>query len=181
MSRLSNASWTSCAGGPSSRPRGRGRHTACRAACRLPINLLHGPVHFHAISLLFDDVPDAVQHFTDSRFLREVKRCVREQKRELVVILRDRQYDRDALAGLACFFRTRLPFWANPNGNKQRIQWGVPAPYPNINVITGAWIADTRALVATRGSRDVVRAPVGPGRYFQDGPYTGGWRDLLVS
>src|SRR6185369_5760331 len=96
--------------------------------------------------------------------------------RELVVILRDRQYDRDALAGLACFFRTRLPFWANPNGNKPRIQWGVPAPYPNINVITGAWIADTRALVASPGSLDVVRPPVGPGRYFQDGPYTGGWR-----
>jgi hypothetical protein len=167
--------------------RGRVEQSAARPGAphgvpsRMPpaVNLLHGPVHFHAISLLFDDVPDAVQHFTDARFLREVKRCVREQKRELVVILRDRQYDRDALAGLACFFRTRLPFWANPNGNKPRIQWGVPAPYPNINVITGAWIADTRALVASRGSRDVVRAPVGPGRYFQNGPYTCGWRDLL--
>lgn len=148
---------------------------------RMPpaVNLLHGPVHFHAISLLFDDVPDAVQHFTDSRFLREVKRSVREQKREIVVVLRQRDYEREALAGLACFFRTRLPFWANPNGNKKRIQWGVPAPYPNINVITGAWIADTRALLASRGSPDVVRPPVGPGRYFQDGPYTGGWRELL--
>ena len=55
----------------------------------------------------------------------------------------------------------------------------MPAPYPNINVITGAWIADTRALVASHGSRDVVRPPVGPGLYFQDGPYTGGWRELL--
>jgi len=167
----------------------RGRVEQCAARpgaphgvpSRMPpaINLLHGPVHFHAVSLLFDDVPDAVQHFTDARFLREVKRCVREQRRELVVILRNRQYDRDALAGLACFFRTRLPFWANPNGNKPRIQWGVPAPYPNINVITGAWIADTRALVASPGSLDVVRPPVGAGRYFQDGPYTGGWRELL--
>jgi len=167
----------------------RGRVEQCAARpgaphgvpSRMPpaVNLLHGPVHFHAVSLLFDDVPDAVQHFTDVRFLREVKRCVREQRRELVVILRDRQYDRIALAGLACFFRTRLPFWANPNGNKARIQWGVPAPYPNINVITGAWIADTRALVASHGSRDVVRPPVGPGLYFQNGPYTGGWRELL--
>jgi len=147
--------------------RGRAEQSAARPGAphgmpsRMPpaINLLHGPVHFHAISLLFDDVPDAVQHFTDARFLREVKRCVREQRRELVVILRNRQYDRDALAGLACFFRTRLPFWANPNGNKPRIQWGVPAPYPNINVITGAWIADTRALVASPGSLDVVRPP----------------------
>ena len=148
---------------------------------RMPpaVNLLHGPVHFHAVSLLFDDVPDAVRHFTDARFLREVKRCVREQHREIVVVLRRRDYDREALAGLACFFRTRLPFWANPNGNKKRIQWGVPAPYPNINVITGAWIADMRALVATRGSLDVVRPPVGAGHYFQDGPYTGGWSELL--
>jgi hypothetical protein len=148
---------------------------------RMPpaINLLHGPVHFHAISLLFDDVPDAVQHFTDPRFLREVKRCVRDERREIVVVLRQRDYDRNALAGLACFFRTRLPFWANPNGNKERIQWGVPAPYPNINVITGAWIADTRALVASRGSLGVVRPPVGPGRYFQNGPYCDGWRELL--
>jgi hypothetical protein len=148
---------------------------------RMPpaVNLLHGAVHFHAVSLLFDDVPDAVQHFTDTRFLREVKRCVREQRREIVVILRRRDYDRDALAGLACFFRTRLPFWANPNGHKKRIQWGVPAPYPNINVITGAWIADMRALVATGGSADVVRPPVGAGRYFQDGPYGAGWRELL--
>jgi hypothetical protein len=148
---------------------------------RMPpaVNLLHGPVHFNGVSLLFDDVADTVQHFTDRRFLREVKRCIREQKRELVVILRRRDYDRDALAGLACFVRTRLPFWANPNGNKKTIQWGVPAPYPNINVITGAWIADTRALLATRGSLDVVRPPVGSGRYFRDGPYTGGWREML--
>jgi hypothetical protein len=167
----------------------RGRVEQCAARpgaphgvpSRMPpaVNLLHGPVHFHAVSLLFDDVPDAVQHFTDARFLHEVKRCIREQRRELVVILRDRQYNRQALARLACFFRTRLPFWANPNGNKARVQWGVPAPYPNINVITGAWIADTRALVASHGSRDVVRPPVGPGRYFQDGPYAGGWRELL--
>jgi hypothetical protein len=167
--------------------RGRVAQSAARPAApngvpsRMPpaINLLHGPVHFHAISLLFDDVPDAVQHFTDARFLREVKRCVREQRRELVVVLRERHYDREALASLACFFRTRLPFWANPNGNKKRIQWGVPAPYPNINVITGAWIADTRALLASGGSISVVRPPVGPGRYFQDGPYADGWRELL--
>jgi len=148
---------------------------------RMPpaVNLLHGVVHFHAVSLLFDDVPDAVQHFTDARFLREVKRCVREQRREIVVILRRRDYDRETLAELACFFRTRLPFWANPNGHKKRIQWGVPAPYPNINVITGAWIADMRRLVSTCGSLGMVRAPVGGGRYFVDGPYTGGWCELL--
>jgi hypothetical protein len=148
---------------------------------RMPpaINLLHGPVHFNGISLVFDDVPDVVQHFTDSRFLREVRRCVREQNRELIVILRQREYDRETLAGLAGFFRTRLPFWANPNGPKKQIQWGVPAPNPNVNVITGAWIADTRALLAMPGSLDVVRPPVGAGRYFQDGPYTAGWRELL--
>jgi hypothetical protein len=148
---------------------------------RMPpaINLLHGPVHFNGVSLLFDDVPDTVQHFTDPRFLREIKRCIREQRREVVVILRGRDYDRDALAALACFFRTRLPYWANPNGNKKTIQWGVPAPFPNINVITGAWIADTRALVATHGGLNTVRSPVGTTRYFQDGPYTDGWRELL--
>jgi hypothetical protein len=148
---------------------------------RMPpaINLLHGVVHFHSMSLLFDDVPDAVQHFTDRRFFREVKRAVRTERREVVVILRRRDYDRDALAGLACFLRTRLPFWANPNGHKKRIQWGVPAPYPNINLITGAWIADMRALVASRGSLAVVRSPVLADRYFQNGPYIAGWREML--
>jgi hypothetical protein len=149
---------------------------------RMPpaVNLLHGPVHYHAVTLLFDDVPDVVAHFTDARFHREVLRCVREQRREVIVVMRQRDYDRHQLAGLACFMRTRLPFWANPNGNKKTIQWGIPAPYPNINVITGAWIADTRALIASRGSDSVVRAPVGGGRYFQDGPYTDGWRDFLL-
>ena len=148
---------------------------------RMPpvVNLLHGPVHFNGVSLLFDDVPDAVQHFTDPRFAREVRRCIREQRRELIVVLREKNYDRDTLAGLACFLRTRLPYWANPNGNKKPIQWGIPAPYPNANVITGAWIADTRALLAAPRSLEVVRPPVGPGRYFQDGPYTEGWRELL--
>jgi len=148
---------------------------------RMPpaVNLLHGPVHFHAVSMLFDDVPDAVRHFTDTRFEHEVKRCIREERRELVVILRRRDYDRGTLAGLACFFRTRLPYWANPNGNKRTIQWGVPAPYPNINVITSAWIADTRALLAAPRSLDVVRPPVGAGRYFLDGPYGDGWSELL--
>jgi hypothetical protein len=148
---------------------------------RMPpaVNLLHGPVHFNGVSLLFDDVPDVVRHFTDARFSREVRRVIREQKREVIVIMRRRDYDREALAGLACFFRTRLPYWANPNGNKRVIQWGVPAPYPNINVITGNWIADTRALVASRGSVDVARPPVGAGRYFLNGPYTDGWSELL--
>jgi hypothetical protein len=167
--------------------RGRVAQSAARPGAphgvpsRMPpaINLLHGPVHFHALSFLFDDVADAVRHFTDVRFRREVKRCVRQERREIVVVLRNRNYDRHALAGLACFFRTCLPFWANPNGNKPRIQWGVPAPYPNINVITGAWIADTRRLIAGRGSLDVVRPPVAAGCYFQNGPYTGGWSELL--
>ena len=153
----------------------------CGVASRMPpaVNLLHGVVHFHAMSLLFDDVHDAVRHFTDRRFLRELKRAIRRERREVVVILRHRDYDRDTLAGLACFLRTRLPYWANPNGYKKRIQWGVPAPYPNINLITGAWIADMRALVATRGSMAIVRPPVAAGRYFQDGPYGNGWPELL--
>ena len=147
---------------------------------RMPpaVNYIHGPVHYNGVTMLFDDVGDVVRHFTDCRFTAEVRRFIAEQQREITLILRDRDYDRDELATLACFTKTVLPYWANPNGNKRRVHWGVPAPYPNINLITGAWIGDTRLLLTAAGRARVARSPIPRGRYFT-GEYGTGWSEFL--
>lgn len=148
---------------------------------RMPpaVNYIHGPVHYNGVTLLFDDVPDVVRHFTDPRFVAEIRRFIAEENREITLILRNRDYDRDELATLACFTKTVLPYWANPNGNKRRVHWGVPAPYPNINLITGAWVRDTRMLLTAEGRARVARSPVARGRYFADGNYGTGWSEFL--
>jgi hypothetical protein len=142
--------------------RPRGKRTRMPPA----INYIHGPVHYNGVSVLFDDVPDATRHLTDVRFLTELRRFIAAERREITVILRERDYDREALATLACLSRTVLPFWANPNGNKRRVHWGVPAPYPNINVITGEWIGDTRMLLTAAGRARVARPPIEADRWF---------------
>lgn len=142
--------------------RPRGKRTRMPPA----VNYIHGPVHYNGVSILFDDVEDAARHLTDARFIAELRRFIAAERREITVILRGRDYDREALATLACLARTVLPYWANPNGNKRRVHWGVPAPYPNINVITGAWIRDTRMLLTAVGRARVARPPIDADRWF---------------
>jgi hypothetical protein len=149
---------------------------------RMPpaVNAIHGSVHRNGVSMLFDDPRDVVRHFTDRRFARELRQFIRAERREITVILRDKDYDREELGELACFVKTVVPYWANPNGNKKRIHWGVPAPYPNINLITGAWIRDTRMLLTATGRARVPRAPIERGRWFRRGPYVDGWSEFLA-
>lgn len=147
--------------------------TGQRAAMPQGILYLHGGVHYNGGWLLFNDFREAIEHFTDPRFVAEFRRFVREQRREPVTLFRDRDYDRDEFARFVCFMRSAFPWFSNSNGPKKFVLWGNPAPYPAVNTITGNWIRDCRALKSEQGRRTVARSPIPPDRYFQDGPYCG--------
>jgi hypothetical protein len=142
---------------------------------RMPpgILYLHGGVHYNGGWLLFNDFKEAIEHFSDPRFRAELKRFVREQKREPITIFRERDYDRQEFARFVCFMRSVLPWFSNSNGPKKFVLWGNPAPYPAVNTITGNWIADCRALKTEDGRSKVARTSIPTEQYFQNGPYRG--------
>jgi hypothetical protein len=149
---------------------------------RMPpaINYIHGCVHYTGASMLLNDIPEAVAHVTDPRFVRELKRLVRVERREVTIIFRHRDYQPEQLALFSCLMKTVLPWFGNPNGNRARIHWGVPSPYPAFNLIGGNWIRDTRMLLREDGRRDVARAPISRGEWFRAGPYSTGWSEFLL-
>jgi len=134
---------------------------------------LHGGVHYNGGWLLFNDFQEAIDHFTDQRFVAEFRRFVKEQKREPVTLFRDRDYDRDDFGRFVCFMRTTFPWFSNSNGPKKFVLWGNPSPYPAVNTITGNWIRDCRALQHDDRRFTVARPPIPAGEYFQNGPYEG--------
>ena len=142
---------------------------------RMPpgILYLHGGVHYNGGWLLFNDFKEAIEHYSDPRFRAELKRFVREQKREPITLFRDRDYDRQEFARFVCFMRSVLPWFSNSNGPKKFVLWGNPSPYPAVNTITGNWIADCRALKTPPGRSTVARPPIPASRYFQTAPYHG--------
>lgn len=134
---------------------------------------LHGGVHYNGGWLIFNDFPEAIEHFSDPKFAAEFRRFVREQGREPVTLFRDREYDREEFAGFVCFLRTIFPWFSNSNGPKKFVLWGNPSPYPAVNTITGNWIGDCRALKTAAGRTNVARPPIPARSYFQNGPYRG--------
>lgn len=145
---------------------------------RMPpaINYLHGGVHYNGAWLIFNDAREAIRAVSDRKFCRELRRMVRLERREPLLVLRDPDYDPDELTELVCAMRSILPWFSNSQGPKRRVLWGNPSPHPLIAVITGSWIADVRALLA---GREVARPPIEAGRYFC-GRYRG-WRDRALA
>jgi hypothetical protein len=141
------------------------------------VNYLHGGIHYNGAWLIFNDAREAIRVASDRGFRRELLRLVRQERREPLLVLRDSDYDPDELAELVCAIRSILPWFSNSQGPKRRVLWGNPSPHPVIAVITGAWIADVRALLAGRDS--VVRPPLDPERHFR-GTYRG-WRDRALA
>jgi rSAM/selenodomain-associated transferase 2 len=140
---------------------------------RMPhaVNYLHGPVHYNGGYLIFNDFRDALFHLSDRRFIREIRRFARTERRELTVVLRERSYDPQEYAWFVAFLRSRLPWYANPNGpTSKRVLWGTPSPYPAVNPINGSWIPEMAKLA--RGEEPPVRPAIEPGRWFQ-GSYRG--------
>ena len=67
-------------------PQGPGR--------RMPhgINYIHGSCHYNSGIFVFTDFADALAHFTERRFRAEVWRFVRQERREVLILFRERHY-----------------------------------------------------------------------------------------
>jgi hypothetical protein len=142
------------------------------------INYIHGAAHYNSGWLIFTDFADAIEHFSDARFAAEVRRFVREQRREVLVAFRRRDYSTREYAYFACCLRTLFPWFCNSNGPRKRVLWGNPAPFPVANLITGYWAADVYALRSPGGAAKVVRPAIPAGRYFRE-EYRGWRREAL--
>jgi hypothetical protein len=140
------------------------------------INYIHGSSHYNSGILIFTDFPDALAHFNDPRFRTELWRFVWQEKREVLVLFRNRDYRPRDFAYFSCCLRTLFPWFCNANGPRGRVLWGNASPFPAANLITGAWAHDVYAL-RNRGPGVVVRPPVAADTWFQNGPYNEGRRD----
>ena len=141
---------------------------------RMPpaINYIHGCVHYNGGFLLFNDFKDAISHFSNIDFQNSFKRFVKEEGREPVTIFRMKNYDRMEYLEFVCFLRTIFPWFSNTNGNKKRIGWGNPAPYPSVNTITGYWMDDTYKIYSEKGRSTVCRPAIAK-KYFSKAVYIG--------
>ncbi|MGH7717603.1 MAG: hypothetical protein ACREON_02005 [Gemmatimonadaceae bacterium] len=146
---------------------------------RMPhaVNYLHGAIHFNGGYVVFNDFVDAMYHLSDRRFIREMKRFARTERRELTIVLRERAYDPEEYAWFVAFVRAHIPWYANGNGpTKKRVLWGTPSPYPAVNPINGAWIDDMERLRAGR-TETLPRPAIERNAYFQE-RYRGHQRDF---
>ncbi|MEA9358425.1 hypothetical protein SHI21_19470 [Bacteriovorax sp. PP10] len=141
---------------------------------RMPpaINYIHGCVHYNGGFLIFNDFQDAITHFSNKEFQESFKNFVHEEKREPVTIFRNRNYDRVEYLEFVCFLRSIFPWFSNTNGNKKRIGWGNPAPYPAVNTITGHWMKDTYRIYSEKGRSEVCRSAISK-KYFSELSYAG--------
>jgi len=144
-------------------------------ARRMPhgINYIHGTSHYNSGILIFSDFKDAYAYFNDARFRAELYRFVRGERREVLILFRQRRYHPREFGYFVCCLRTLFPWFCNANGPRGRVLWGNAAPFPAANLITGNWVRDVYALKRPGGAAAVVRPPVEPGEYFQ-GRYGGG-------
>ncbi len=142
---------------------------------RMPhgINYLHGAIHYNAGVLIFETFAEAILHFTDRAFRAEIRRFAREERREILLVFRDRDYDCIEFGYLAGFLRSVLPWFSNSNGPKRRVMWGNPAPYAVVNIITGNWKIDTYKVRDSSKLQEIVRPPLKPGLWFQSPDYRG--------
>jgi hypothetical protein len=146
---------------------------------RMPhgINYIHGTVHYNSGILIFNDFQEAIYYFSDRRFRNEVCRFARTERREILLIFRDRRYTARDYAYLMGFLRSVLPWFCNSNGPLKRVMWGNPSPFPVVNIIAGNWITDVYALKTEAGKQEVVRPPVRRGKYLQHDEYRGTRRE----
>jgi hypothetical protein len=151
-------------------PQGPGR--------RMPhaINYIHGSSHYNSGIVVFTDFADGLAHFTDGRFRAELRRFVRRERREVLILFRRREYAAREFAYFSCCLRTLFPWFCNANGPKGRVLWGNASPFPAANLITGNWARDVYALKRPGGAAAVARPPVAAGDFFQGASYGAGRR-----
>lgn len=154
---------------------------------RMPhgINYIHGSSHYNSGIFVFTDFSDALAHFTEPRFRREVYRFVRAERREVLILFRKPHYRPRDYAYFVCCLRTLFPWFCNANGPRGRVLWGNTAPFPAANLITGNWIRDVYTLKRPGGVERVVRAPIARDAYFRS-DYGGGrraarWPEIMLA
>jgi hypothetical protein len=135
---------------------------------RMPhaINYLHGAVHYNGLVLLFNTFAEAMHYLADARFREELRRLIRQERREVTLVFRERNYDPAEFAYFSAFVMSHLPWFANVNGAGRKVMWGNPSPYPASNIINGAWVTDISRL-RHGDTASIVRPPLPPGLYFQ--------------
>jgi rSAM/selenodomain-associated transferase 2 len=141
---------------------------------RMPhaVNYIHGGINYNGGYMIFNDFKDAMYYFSDKDFTNEFRRFARIERREITVIFRERKYDPTEFAWFVAFIRSVLPWYVNGNGpTKKRVLWGTPAPYANVNPISGSWIFDMVKLYKKRYN-ELVREPIEKDKYFR-GVYRG--------
>lgn len=140
---------------------------------RMPhgVNYIHGSIHYNGGLLLFNDFADAMSYISDPKFIKEMKRFGRIEKRELTIVLRERVYDPEEFAWFVTFVRSHVPWFANGNGpTTKRVLFGTPSPYAAVNPINGSWVKDLQ-LLYRKQAKTIARPPI-TARYFQ-GAYKG--------
>jgi hypothetical protein len=150
-------------------------------ARRMPhaINYMHGSSHYNSGIVLLNDLREGFQHVNDARFRRELRRFVRVERREVLFLFRERNYDPREYALLSCCMRSRFRWFCNPNGPGARVLWGNFGPFPAANLITGHWADDVYGLLKPDGAQQAARPAIEPAAYFQDGSYNAG-RDHAI-
>jgi|JI10StandDraft_1071094.scaffolds.fasta_scaffold03703_12 hypothetical protein len=142
---------------------------------RMPhaINYMHGSSHYNSGIILLNDLEEGFRHITSFSFRRDLRAFVKQERREVLFIFRDPEYDPRVYAHLSCCMRTHFHWFCNPNGPKARVLWGNLAPFAAANLITGHWADDVYALREPDGATKVTRPPICQGKYLQAGPYHG--------
>lgn len=155
---------------------------------RMPhsINYMHGASHYNSGIILLNDLPDGYRHITDPRFNREIRRFVKNERREVLFVFRSRAYTPREYAYFSCCMRSLFPWFCNPNGPRGRVLWGNSAPFPASNLITGHWADDVYALKRPGGAERVIRPAIRSGEYFQEESYGAGrdhalWPERLLA
>ena len=145
---------------------------------RMPhaINYIHGTSHYNSGLFVFTDFADALAHFSNRAFRREVRRFVKCERREVLILFRRKSYRPRDYAYFVCALRTLFPWFCNANGPRGRVLWGNLAPFPAANLITGNWVRDVYALKKPGGAARVVRPPIARGAYFTGTNYGTGRR-----
>ena len=145
---------------------------------RMPhgINYIHGTSHYNSGLFVFTDFADALAHFSNRAFRREVRRFVKCERREVLILFRRKTYRPRDYAYFVCALRTLFPWFCNANGPRGRVLWGNLAPFPAANLITGNWVRDVYALKKPGGAARVVRPPIAGGVYFTGTNYGTGRR-----
>ncbi len=148
---------------------------------RMPhaINYMHGSSHYNSGLILLNDLGDGFAHLSDPQFRRDLRAFVRSERREVLFLFRDRDYDPRQFAYLSCCMRMMFPWFCNPNGPQRRVLWGNLAPFAAANLITGHWASDVYALAKADGPARVSRPAIPVEAYFTSGPYHGN-RDFAI-